>query len=218
MTKKKSYLLLSFIIVFFNTTGCSIILRKNFPAVETLPTGWSQIQDERGGYGFKYKDVSTRLSASYRPAFRVMWFGPPLIPFIPKFLFAPKDILGELKLYIRIESPTDTSGLEVTQIQAFGAGEKALQVDIKSVYLRFGSEKPKELKEIPKQLTISNGELFFYLECHSTLTELKRFTIDLGSLNVGDEKIKLVPLNFLKKSKYVYGPFVFSNHLEDHYP
>lgn len=223
MTMKRKYFLLLFIVILLSTSGCSVILRKNYPAVKTLPTGWSRVQSGRRAvefqnYEFQYKDVSARLSAQYFPAIRLTWFGPPLIPFIPKFLISPKDIFGKLDFNITIESPTDTSGLEISQIEVFGAGEKPLRVDIKSVFLRFDSEKPQELREIPKQPMISKGNLLLYLECHSNLAELKRFTIDLGSLKVGEEKIKLPPLNFQKKSQYLYWPFVYSNHLEDHYP
>lgn len=223
MTKKKIYLLLPFIIVFLSTTGCSIILRRNFPAVKKLPAGWSEMQDKDArlkssypAYGFRYKDVLTRLSGSYLPADRVAWFGPPLIPLVPLFILY-KDVFGKVTLVMTIESPTETSGFDISQIQVYGTGEKPLRVNTKSIYFRHGSEKPEKLREIPKHPTISKGELFLYIECHSTLSELKRFTVDIGSLNVGEENIRLPPLSFRKQSKYIYGPFVYSNHLNDIY-
>lgn len=217
MTMKKSYCLVLFIVVFLSTNGCSVILRRNYPAIETLTSGWSEMQDKRGGYGFKYMDVSTRLGSSYYPAYRVTWFGPPLIPLFPIFLLPPKEEFGKVTLLMTIESPTETSGFDISQIQVYGAEKKPLRVHTKSIYFSHGSEKPEKLKEIPKQMTISKGKLSFYLECHSTLSELKRFTVDLGSLNVGEENVRLPPLSFRKKSKYKYGPFVYSNHLNDIY-
>jgi len=209
---KKTYLLLMFTIAVLNSTGCSVILRENYPGAKTLPTGWSEIPDKRGIYEFRYKDVSMRLSASYRPAFRIMWFGPPLIPLIPKVLYAQKDTLAKLHFYIVIESPTETSSLDLSQIKVYGAGQKALRVDINSVYL--DSEK---LKEIPKEAVISKGKGYVYLECDSTFFELDQFILDLDSIIVRDDKVKLAILEFRKTAKYIYGPFVIGNHLEDYY-
>jgi hypothetical protein len=209
---KKPYLLLLFTIVVLSSSSCSVILRENYPRTKTLPTGWSEVRDKRGVYEFKYKDVSMQLSASYRPAFRVMSWGPPLIPLIPKVLYAKKDILAKLLFYIIIESPTKTSSLNLSQIKVYGGGQKTLRVHIRAVYL--GSEK---LKEIPIQAVISKGKTYIYLECDSTFLELEQFVLDLGCIIVGDEEVKLAVLEFRKTPKYIYGPFVIGNHLEDYY-
>ena len=209
---KKRYLLPLFTIVVLSSTNCSVILRENYPGAKTLPTGWSEVQDKRGVYEFKYKDVSMRLSASYRPASRVMSWGPPLIPLIPKVLYAKKDILAKLLFYIIIETPTKTSSLDLSQIKVYGGGQKTLRVDIRAVYL--GSE---ELKEIPIQAVISKGKAYIYLECDSTFLELERFVLDLGRIIVGSEEVNLAVLEFQKTPKYIYGPFVIGNHLEDNY-
>ena len=216
MTKRNSYWVLLFIAVFLSTNGCSVILRTNFPAVKTLTSGWSETQGKASGE-FKYKDVSTRLGGIYFPFRRVAWFGPPLIPLVPVFLLHPKEGFGKVMLWVEIESPTETSGLDISQIQVYGTGGKPLRVDAKSIDFRHGSEEREHLKQVPKRPTISKGRLSLHLECHSTLSELKHFTVDLGSLNVGGESVRLPPLSFRKKTEYKYGPFVFSNHLDDPY-
>jgi hypothetical protein len=209
---KKRYLLLFFAIIVLSSTGCSVILRENYPRATTLPTGWSEVQGRRGVYEFRHKDVCMQLSASYRPAFRVMSWGPPLIPLIPKVLYTTKDILAKLLFYIIIDSPTKTSSLDLSKIKVYGAAQKILRVDIRTVYLGY-----QELKEIPIQPAISKGKAYIYLECDSTFLELEEFVLDPGGIIVGDEEIKLPLLEFRKTPKYVYGPFVIGNHLEDHY-
>jgi hypothetical protein len=188
----------------------------NFPAVNTLTGGWSETQHKTSGE-FKYKDVSTSLSGYYFPSRDVMWFGPPLIPLFPVFLLNPKGGFGQVMLWVRIESPTETSGLDTSQIQVYGAGGKPLRVDAKSIDFRHASDERERLKQIPKHPTISKGSLSLHLTCYSILSELERFTVDLGSLNVGGESVRLPPLRFRRRTEYKYGPFVFSNHLSDPY-
>jgi len=183
-----------------------MITRHNYPVAKTLPTGWLQ----EGGYIFKYKDVSTRLYGTYTPESSVVWLGPPLIPFIPRFLFARKQTFGKLKLVIEIQSPAETSGLEISQIRVLAVTEKPLSIyNIQSDYLGIGLENRKHLAEFLKHPIVTNEKLKISLECDSTLKELERVTIEIGSINVGEENITLPPLGLHKKSLYYYFPFGF---------
>lgn len=198
---KKHYLLLLLIIVILSIAGCSVVLRGSYPRAKTSRTDWLETKNDDGSYEFKYEDVSVRLLPYYNNTTRRMWQGPPLFPFLfPVFLFAPEDNSRNLILTIKIEieSPTYTPDFDVSKIQVQPSDGKIR---------RF----------IPRKPLVDDKTLYYGLDCGFSMPELERFTIDLGSLNVGGKSIKLPPLEFRKESRYSYLPLVITDHLEDAY-
>jgi hypothetical protein len=69
---------------------------------------------------------------------------------------------------------------------------------------------------VSQQVPLINKKMTSYLNFTVPPAEIDGFILDLGTLTVNDDIIRLSPLKFQKTHRYSYFPFIFADHLWDY--
>ena len=207
MTRK--IILLLIVVLALGTSACSIIFKESNLRPELSNTSWTSTEVTYRGYlklftskgyrcRFQHGSVSVTLNGFHLRGGDdgTLIFGPPLIPLIPVFLWS-KPRPYRFGFYIALECPTETCSMELSKIRILSSEGKVWQID------KFRTSRERN----PDKITASNGKDEYSLTSSEELPlDIEEILLDLGSIQINGDEVKLPHIRILKKTKYGYYP------------
>jgi hypothetical protein len=136
------------------------------------------------------------------------FFGPPLIPIVPRFLLPPYRKYFYSSIWIYINSPTDTTIVDFSKGQLWYSEGKRLQ--LRSVEEWASQDSRNSKTEIPIGRTaIVNRKGSYKLRFEDIPRSAKELQLDFGNLEVNGDYVKVPVLKWRLATKYHYYPFYF---------
>ncbi len=206
------------LLFFLSTTACSVILRHEELKAEVANTNWKIEKTDNYQYPkFEQGNISLDVRPSFGPSRRIMWFGPPLIPIIPKFLYTqPPQTDYAIHFTVSLESLNDTTFIDLSQVKGLTSSGKELQPSSIRVYVKPAGSSAFSTATVNQQVLLVKQEMTCYLIFTVAATKVEGFILDMGKLSINDITIKLSPLKFQKTKRYSYFPFVLADHIADY--
>jgi len=215
----KRLLLLSITALLLSTAACSAVMKSEFLRSETANTDWVTIES-RSLFAYVYKLQHENVSIKAGnigfmfgkfDSFYSISFGPPLIPFI-YIAWKSQPHLYPFDFQVVIESPTDITSMDLSKIRFQFSDDKLLRPSSVRAY----GENGKRIEVTGLKVVAANQNIKCYLKFDNLPSDVREILVDLGTIEINNEEIKLPPLKYSRGSKYIYVPFFFdADHLSD---
>jgi hypothetical protein len=195
----KHLLLILFAAYAMGITSCSYVSRSPVMKPEMVDVGWVRSERDKGDpdppLKLEYENGNVSVCPSPTESFncpKVLFFGPPILPFIP--VFSSQDC-GRLSVQVEIEDQKGTS-----------------IVDISKVRIEIGNKSLPPIGVFPGpigKVIISFEKKHFDIIFDLPYKELKEFSLSLGEISVNGKTIPLPPIKYRKHQQYHYAPFFY---------
>lgn len=172
-------------------------------------------------YEFTHETVMV-ITCSLQVGMSVVAIGPALIPIVPGVLFpfsfdpSTEYNIEDLFIYIQINSPVESITIDFSKVELRTNDSGAL-ASLKSIRRYNENERWPDVcrrhlrvddETVSAQQVINKGNVQYLLIFDFPWRKVETFSLDIGSLAVGDQQVQLPSMAYRRDSYYFYMPFI----------
>jgi hypothetical protein len=205
---KTVWLMILFLFTVISLSGCAFIKTQMYFEPDAEAKGWLKEEVRKYDYytmNFQVENLSLKVYSTHYGFDNTFSAGPPFLPFFP--IFAKPDPSTPIQLQLEILTQSNLLTIDLSEVKLYFPPDTYFSPISFEEVVESGHVRPMTGHTI----TLNKKEKIVYVGFKAPFDQVKSFVLEFGDIHIGDSQITLPPLEYNKKTKYRYFPFVFSH-------